>query len=162
MSSEKVAKNSIMITLCLVLSYIEVLIPFNFAIPGVKLGLSNIVVLYALYNMDIKTAFFVNLIRILVTGLLFSNPITMIYSATGGIFSFFGMILIKKVKILSVISVSVTGAVFHNIGQIVSAYFLLGSAKIIYYLPVLLILALLTGFFTGYISAIVIERTRGL
>lgn len=162
MKSKKIAKYGLMIALCLILTYVEVLIPFNFAIPGVKLGLSNIVVLYALYNFDIKSAFCINILRILLAGFLFSNPITIAYSISGGFLSLIAMILIKSVKCLSVISISITGAIFHNIGQIIAAYFLLGSDKIIYYLPFLLISGLVTGLLTGIVGAIVVERTSNI
>ncbi|MFI3226644.1 MAG: Gx transporter family protein [Clostridia bacterium] len=162
MKSKQIATYSLMIALCLILTYVEVLIPFNFAIPGVKLGLSNIVVLYALYNMDIKSAFCINLLRILLAGFLFANPITITYSLCGGFLSLFAMILIKKVQCLSLISISITGALFHNIGQIIAAYFYLGSDKIIYYLPFLLVSGLITGLLTGIIGAIVVERTSNI
>ena len=160
MKSRRIATAGIMITLCLILTYIEVLIPFNFGIPGIKLGLANVVVMYALYNMGIKWAFSINLLRILLTGFLFTNPITIIYSISGGILSFLSMIAIKKVRCLSIISVSVTGGIFHNIGQIFMAYIYLGSEQVILYLPLLLIFGTITGLLTGYIGAIVIERTK--
>lgn len=158
MKNNKLTKIAILVTLCLILSYVEVLIPFNFVIPGVKLGLSNIVIVYALYAFDLKTAFSINIIRIVLSALLFTNPITMLYSISGGVLSFIAMVLIKQVKCLSLISVSVTGGIFHNVGQILMAMVVLSSAKIIYYLPVLMFCGILTGILTGYIGAVVTRR----
>ena len=160
MSTKRIASTGIMIALCLILTYVEILIPFNVGIAGVKIGLSNIVVLYALYNYGIGWAFCINILRIAITGFLFTNPITITYSLSGGLLSLVTMILIKKIKCLSVISVSVTGGIFHNIGQIFMAYIYLGSEKVWLYLPVLLVSGVITGILTGYLGFIVIERTK--
>ncbi|MFI3115668.1 MAG: Gx transporter family protein [Clostridia bacterium] len=161
-NSRKVATYSLLISLCLILSYVEAIIPFNFAIPGIKLGLSNIVVLFTLYKLGVKSAFCINLLRILLAGFLFSHPVTIIYSLCGGFLSFLGMVITKSTKILSPISVSVTGGVFHNIGQIIAASVMLSSDKVVYYLPVLLFFGLITGLLTGYVGAIVVERTTNI
>ena len=160
--SKTIATQGILITLCLILSYVETLIPFNFAIPGVKLGLSNIVVLFALYKLGTNHAFFINLIRILIISMLFSNPLTMIYSLAGGLLSFVAMVLTKKVKFLSPISVSVMGGIFHNVGQIAMASVVLFSNKIILYLPVLMISGIVTGIITGFIGALILERIKNI
>lgn len=160
MKSRKVATFSLMITLCLILTYIEAIIPFNFAIPGIKLGLSNIVVLFTLYKIGFKEAIIINILRILLAGFLFSNVMTIMYSLSGGILSFVTMVLVKQIKSLSIISVSVTGGIFHNIGQIFMAYIYLGSDKVILYLPVLLIFGTITGVITGIVSAMVVERVK--
>lgn len=162
MKSKIIARNSLMVSLCLILTYVEVLIPLNFAIPGAKIGLSSIVVVFALYNSGIKSAFGINIVRILLAGFLFANPIMITYSIAGGLLSFIMMVLIKKLKIFSLISVSITGGIFHNIGQIIAAYFYLGSDKVIYYLPFLLIFGLIAGLLTGIIGSIVVERTSNI
>lgn len=160
MKSKKIATFGLLTTLCLILSYVEILIPLNFAIPGVKLGLSNIVVMMALYLMDLKSAFFINIVRIFLNGILFSNPITMAYSFAGGMLSLLAMVIVKKINSLSIISVSITGGIFHNVGQILMACFYLGSSKVLYYLPVLFIFAVITGVLTGIIATIVVERIK--
>lgn len=160
MKSKKIATFGLLTTLCLILSYVEVLIPLNFAIPGVKLGLSNIVVMMALYLMDFKSALFINIMRILLNGMLFSNPITMAYSFAGGMLSLFVMTLVKQCKNLSIISVSISGGIFHNVGQILMACYYLGSSKVLYYLPFLFIFAIITGVLTGIVATIVVERIK--
>lgn len=160
MKSKKITKISLLITLCLMLAYVEVLIPFNFAIPGMKLGLTNIVVLYALYLLDFKSAFIINVIRILLQGLLFSSPLTMAYSLSGGVFSFISMVLVKKINKLSIVSVSVTGGIFHNIGQLVMASIILGSTNVLYYLPFLMIFGIISGILVGFIGGITVERIK--
>lgn len=160
MNSKKIATFGLLTTLCLILSYVEMLIPLNFAIPGVKLGLSNIVVMMALYLLDVKSAFFINVTRILLNGLLFSNPVTIMYSFAGGMLSLLAMVLVKKINSLSIISVSITGGIFHNVGQILMAYVYLGSVKVAYYLPFLLVFAIITGILTGIIGMIVVERIK--
>lgn len=159
-NSKQLATLSILITLCLIFSYIEFLIPFNFALPGVKLGLSNIVVLFALYKLGTKSAFFINIMRIFITAMLFTNPITMLYSISGGLLSFLAMFIVKKIKILSIISVSISGSIFHNIGQILMASIVLSSQKIILYLPILMVFGIITGGIIGLTTAITLERLR--
>lgn len=160
MSSKTVAKHSVLISLCIVLSYIEVLIPFNVGVLGVKLGLSNIVVLYALYTINLKSAFLINILRTIINGFLFSSVTTMLYSFSGGILSLCAMSVVKKSKKLSLVSVSVTGGIFHNIGQIIMAYFYLKTDKVFFYLPYLTFFGTLTGILTGYLSFVVIERVK--
>lgn len=160
MNTKKITKIGLLITLCLILSYVELLIPFNFVIPGIKLGLTNIVIIYALYLTDFKTAFFINIMRVLIFGLLFTNPITMLYSLFGGLLSLITMYLVKKIKCFSIISVSVTGGIFHNIGQISMAVIVLGSSKVIYYLPYLLVFGIISGILIGIIGAITTERLK--
>ncbi len=160
MIKSKLATASILVALCFMLSYIEALIPFNLIIPGAKIGLSNIVVLYALYNLDTKYAFYINIIRICLSAMLFSTPITWIYSFAGGMLSFLSMILIKRVKFLSIISVSATGGIMHNLGQILVASLLFSNAKIVYYFPFLFVLGLVSGILNGYIGAILNERFK--
>ena len=155
--SKRIALFGIMVALAFTFSYLESLIPFNFAIPGVKLGLANLVVVVALYIMKPSEAFFIAIIRILLAGLTFGNVYSLAYSLCGGILSFAVMLLVKKTK-LSVIGVSMLGGICHNIGQIIVAAIVMETARIAYYLPVLLGAGLVTGLLMGIISKLVVNR----
>ena len=144
------------------MGYIEMLIPFDFGIPGVKLGLTNIVVVLMLYSIGTKEAFCVSVIRIFLVGILFGNLIGILYSLGGGILSFLVMALLKKGNYLGCISVSVAGGIAHNIGQILIAALVVSSHYVLYYFPVLLIAGLLTGFLIGLLAQELIVRLRFL
>jgi len=136
----------------LVLGYFENLIPLNASIPGVKLGLSNIVLLYAIYLIDAKSAFILMILKVMLSGMLFSGVSGAIYSFAGGLLSLIMMLLIKRLPDVSIVGVSVVGAVFHNVGQISIASFVVENRYIFFYLPVLLISAVITGIATGIIA----------
>ena len=149
---------ALMIALAFAFSYLESLIPFNFGIPGIKLGIANLVVIVALYTMSVKDALFISIIRILLSGLVFSGPFAIIYSLIGGLLSFFIMIVAKKSNKLSPIGVSALGGTVHNFGQILVAAVVMQTYRIIYYFPILLIVGLATGIVNGIISEIIIKR----
>ncbi len=155
------AKNAayfgIMVALAFTLSYLESLIPFNFGIPGVKLGLANLVVVAALYFGGIKMALPVAVIRILLAGITFGNVNSLLYSLGGGMLSLLVMWLLRNSR-LSVIGVSIAGGVTHNIGQIIVAAIIMGTNKIAYYLPVLLVAGTVTGLLIGIAAKLIIER----
>lgn len=155
--AKRIALYGMMVALAFTFSYLESLIPFDFAIPGVKLGLANLVVVVALYIMKPGEAFSIAIIRILLSGLTFGNVYSLAYSLCGGILSFIVMLLVKKTK-LSVIGVSMLGGICHNIGQIIVAAIVMETARIAYYLPVLLVAGLITGLLLGVISKLVIGR----
>lgn len=142
----------VMTALALIFSYIEVLIPFNFGIPGVKLGLANLVIVVALYLLPIKYAFLLDIMKILTASFLFGNGSTLIYSLAGGLLSFAVMALIKKTDKLSIIGVSILGGVFHNLGQLIIAILIMETLKIAYYFSVLAIAGLVTGLLLGIVS----------
>ena len=146
---------SLMIALAFAFSYLESLIPFNFGIPGIKLGIANLVVIVALYTMNTKDALF---IRILLSGLAFSGPFAMIYSLIGGLLSFLVMFVAKKSNKLSPIGVSALGGTVHNFGQILVAAVVMRTYRIIYYFPILMIVGLVTGILNGIIADIIIKR----
>lgn len=158
----KTAFMGVFLALAMICSYIEMLIPFDFGIPGVKLGLTNIVVVLMLYSIGTKEAFCVSVIRIFLVGILFGNLIGILYSLGGGILSFLVMALLKKGNHLGCISVSVAGGIAHNIGQILIAALVVSSHYVLYYFPVLLIAGLLTGFLIGLFAQELIVRLRFL
>lgn len=156
--AEKVARMGIWIALAMIFSYIEVLIPFNFGIPGVKLGVANIVTVTSLYVFSWKETLGISMIRIFLMGLLFGNGISLFYSFAGGILSFLAMVLVKKTNWFSVIGVSLTGGVFHNVGQLLAVMLVLRNKVIAAYLPVLLVAGILTGAIIGLVADKIIPR----
>ncbi len=140
------------VALAFVFSYIEVLIPFTVGIPGVKLGLANIVVLTALYAMGVKEAFVISCIRIVLVGFTFGNMFSIIYSLAGGLLSWLIMCICKKVKAFSIVGVSIAGGISHNIGQIAVAAVVLKTKSIGFYLPALLISGTITGLVIGLLG----------
>ncbi len=149
---------ALMIALAFAFSYLESLIPFNFGIPGIKLGIANLVVIIALYTMNAKDALFISIIRILLSGLAFSGPFAMIYSLIGGLLSFSVMFVAEKSNKFSPIGVSALGGTVHNFGQILVAAVVMRTYRIIYYFPILMIVGLVTGIVNGVIADIIIKR----
>lgn len=160
--TKRIALFAMFIALAFVFSYLESLVPFNIGIQGIKLGLANIVVVTAMYILSERDAFFISVVRIVLSGLTFGGVSTLIYSLAGGILSFAVMAIVKKCKKLSVTGVSVLGAIAHNIGQIAVAGAVMGTYRIVYYLPVLLVSGAVTGVVIGMLSNIVISRTVGV
>lgn len=151
---------AISLALSLLLSFVEHQIPPLVTVPGVKIGLANVVTVFLLYALSAKDAFCVSILRVLLSSLLFGSIVSMIYALSGALLSFFVMLLFKKLDFFSEIGVSVLGGVFHNIGQIISAIFVLGTASIAYYLPVLLISGVISGAVIGIISGLIIKRLK--
>lgn len=160
--AKKTALTGMLVALAFVLSYIETLIPINLGIPGAKLGLANLVVMVALYTLGTKEAFALSMVRILLTGLTFSSMAAMLYSFAGGILSFVVMALVKKTKLFSATGVSVLGGIAHNAGQIFVAMWVLDTATLIYYFPVLAITGIVSGTVIGLLTALVIRRVSGI
>lgn len=159
---KKTAFLGVFLSLAMICSYIETLIPFDFGIPGIKLGLTNIVVVLMLYTMGTGEAFLVSMVRIGLVGLLFGNVVGLLYSFSGGILSFLVMALLKKTKQFGCISVSVAGGICHNIGQIAAAVWMVSSGYVLYYLPLLLLAGVLTGGLIGILAQELIVRLRSV
>lgn len=151
-TTSNVAYMGLSLALALILSYVESLIPFNFGIPGVKLGLANLVVVILLYICGWKEALTVDLLRVILSGFIFGNMSMIIYSMAGAALSFICMALIYRTGKFSPMGVSLTGGVTHNIGQLIVAIIAMGTARIIYYIPVLIICGALTGAVLGFIA----------
>ncbi len=162
MGTKKTAQVGMLVAAGFVLGYVESLLPISFGIPGIKLGLSNIVVLLCLYEGTAKEAFGIALVRIVLTGLTFGNFSTMAYSLAGGIFSFLVMFLLKKSNVFSVYGVSIAGGVSHNIGQIAVAVLVLQTGLLMYYLPFLLVAGCVAGACIGFVGGILVKRLHGL
>lgn len=155
--TKKTAQLGLFLALALILAYVESLIPFSFGIPGIKLGLPNLVVVLLLCSENIGTdigngareALFVNILRIILSGFLFSNLYTILYALAGALFSFTAMLVGRRMRCFSVIGVSVLGGVFHNIGQIIIAMLVVETVYISYYVPFLIAAGTVTGAVLG-------------
>jgi len=157
---KRVAVCGVLTTVALIFSYIEALIPIPIGIPGVKLGIANIAIIAVIYIVGDTEAIIVNLLRIVLTGILFGNFYSFLFSLVGGMLSVILMILVKKIKKLSMVGVSMIGGVAHNVGQIVAAVFLMDNTAIAYYLPVLIIAGVVTGIVIGYVGQLVTKRVE--
>ena len=149
---------AITISFAMILSYLESRIPAFVAIPGIKVGLANIAVIFALCKFGAKEAVTVSILRILLVSFLFGSPISLIYSLAGGVLSLVAMILLRRFTPLNEITVSVCGGVLHNIGQIGMASLMLSTNVILYYLPFLLFSGILAGIVVGIVAAILVKR----
>lgn len=152
----KVTLRAVLIALAMIFSWIEAQIPYP--IPGAKLGLTNLVVLVALYRLSIGDALGINVIRIILVGLTFGNMFSLIYSLSGGILSGLIMIFMKKTGKFHITAVSLAGGIVHNIGQILVAMYVLETKAILSYLPVLWITGLLAGIVVGILGSMVLKR----
>ena len=158
----KVAYFGVFTALALIFSYVESLIPIQLGIPGVKLGLANLIIVIALYKMSIKEAYILSVVRIVLAGFMFGNLFAILYSLAGGMLSLTMMCILKRTDKFSVFGVSMAGGVLHNIGQLLMAAIVLESVSIGYYFPVLLISGLATGFVIGVISNEMMKRLKKL
>ncbi|MDO4531808.1 MAG: Gx transporter family protein, partial [Bacillota bacterium] len=138
--------------LAILMGYVEMMIPVPIPIPGVKLGLANVIIIIMMYFMDTKSAFFVSMVRVLLSGLLFAGFAGLLYSLAGAMCSFLVMALLKKTDRFSIIGVSLAGGVFHNVGQIIVAALVVENVKMAYYLPFLLVSGVVTGILIGVVA----------
>lgn len=157
-TTQRVANYGLLIALAMILSYVEAQIPAFFAVPGMKLGLTNIVVLFALYRIGYKSAFFINLLRILLVSMLFGTGLSLAYSLAGGMLSTFMMMLLKRTDKFQLVTVSIVGGICHNIGQILVAVVILQTTQIAWYLLVLWFSGLASGLVIGLIGSELVKR----
>lgn len=161
-TSRKLAYLGLCTAVALILAYVEVLLPPLYtAVPGIKLGLPNIAILFVLYRYGVRYAAAVSFVRMAVVALLFGNPMTFVYSLAGAALSLLVMSLLRRLDFLSIVGVSVAGGVFHNVGQILMAMLLLGTAELGYYLIVLAITGTISGIFVGLCGALAVKRISG-
>ena len=155
-----IAMCGLLASLGLIFSYVEVLFPLSIGIPGVKLGIANLVVIIALYKLGEKYALPINVIRILVAGLLFNGAFGALYSLAGALLSFAVMCLLKKTNWFSIVGVSMAGGVAHNLGQLLVAASIIENLKIFIYFPVLLASGMITGIVIGIVAHVVMQKLR--
>lgn len=160
LDTKKMTTLALLISVAMILSYIESLVPVFVAVPGVKLGLSNIATVFALYTLGIPAAIAVSVVRVCLSALLFGNIPSLIFSIAGAALALAAMIPLSRVNLFSTVGVSVTGAVCHNIGQVAAAVIVMETLGVAYYLIPLLLSGTLAGIVIGVISGILIERIK--
>ncbi|MCI8293631.1 MAG: Gx transporter family protein [Hespellia sp.] len=154
----KVAYFGVFVALALIFSYVESLIPIQLGIPGVKLGLANLVIVIVLYKTNLKMALLLSITKAILSGFLFGNMFSILYSMAGGILSLVVMALLRRREGFSVIGISIAGGVFHNVGQLLMAMVAMETVRVMYYFPILLIAGVLTGFLIGVIAQEALKR----
>ena len=159
--ARKIAFLGLCTAVAMVFAWVESLLPpIVAAVPGIKLGLPNIVIIFVLYRFGWKEATAVSFVRIVAVSLLFGNPMTLAYSLAGGFLSLLVMTLLRKADLLSTVGVSVAGGVFHNVGQILMAMLLMGTAELGYYLIVLAVTGTVSGIFVGLCGSFAVRRVQ--
>ena len=158
--TKQIAKYGLLTALAIIFGYVEFLVPVNLGIPGTKLGIANIVVLFSLYLLGRKGAFLISMVRITISGLLFGGVFSMLYSLGGGILSFAVMALLYKNRHLSSVGVSVAGGACHNIGQLVVAVLVANTPTLFSLLPWLVLVGAVTGAVNGLLTLIILRRTK--
>ena len=151
---------AMMIALAMIFSYVETMIPINFGIPGVKLGLATLGIVAAIYLVGGTQAFLISIVRIFLSGFMFGNLASIMYSLAGGLLSLAAMLLLKKTDKLSILAVSVMGGICHNIGQLIVAMLVVENLKLIFYVPVLLISGFLTGLLIGIVCRVILPAVK--
>ena len=153
-----IALYGILIALAMVMSFVESLIPIPIPVPGVKLGLANLVTIVGLYVIGIPGTICVTLLRVILIGLSFGNPYSMIYGLSGSLLSLFVMAIAKKYDLLSSIGISILGGIFHNIGQVTFAAWIVRTVGVYVYLPTLLVAGVIAGAVIGILGGIMTDR----
>ncbi len=153
MDNNKISKMAMLLSFSVVLSLIESFIPLFSSVPGIKLGLANIVIIFVIYKYSLKDALYISILRVILIGILRTGlfSISFFFSLVGALFSIFTMYILKSSK-LSIVGVSIGGSISHSIGQILVAIIFLNNINIIYYLPILLISSIITGFIIGILG----------
>lgn len=159
--ARKIAFLGLCTAVAMVFAWVESLLPpLVAAVPGIKLGLPNIAIIFILYRFGWKEAAAVSFVRIVAVALLFGNPMTLAYSLAGGFLSLLVMTLLRKTDLLSTVGVSVAGGVFHNVGQILTAMLLMGTAELGYYLIILAVTGTVSGIFVGLCGSFAVRRVQ--
>ncbi len=148
--------------LALIFSYVESLIPFHIGIPGVKLGLANLIIVIALYKMNVKSAYLLSVTRVVLSGFMFGSLFGILYSLAGGLLSLTVMTILKRSGGFSIMGISIAGGVSHNIGQLIVAMLVVETYSVAYYLPVLLTAGLITGLIIGITANEMLKRLVNL
>lgn len=161
MNAKKIAQFGLLTAMALVLGYVEQLLPMpQNIVPGIKLGLANTVLLYAVYMLDAKQAFLLMFMKVALSGFLFAGLSGMLYSFAGALFSLVVMLLVKRIPRMNIIVVSMAGAVAHNIGQLVTAAFITFLRSLMWLVPILLVSGAVMGFLTGIVAKYVLKGLR--
>ena len=160
MNTKKLTTLAVTVAVAMILSFVESRIPPIVPIPGVKIGLANIAVIFALYKMGWREAIIVSLVRVALVALLFGSVVSLAYSFAGALLSLLLMIILRKIGIFTEVAVSVVGGITHNIGQILVAFLLLETDVVFYYLPFLMVSGVIAGIGVGAASALLVKKVR--
>ncbi|NLJ70165.1 MAG: Gx transporter family protein [Clostridiaceae bacterium] len=160
MKTKRITLLAMLIALSMVLSYLESLLPQVYIVPGIKIGLANIPVMFAIFKLKPSDALLISGIRIFLLAILFRNFLSFIFSITGGLMSIAFMLLFKKMKTFSIMGISVIGGVAHNLGQILIAVFVVNTPGLLFYLPILIIAGTLAGIVIGLICNLLVEHIQ--
>ena len=158
--TKKISLLAMLLSLSLVLSYFEARVPIITWVPGGKLGLANIVVMVALYEIGTKEAWCLSVLRVILTGFLFANFVAVLFSLAGAFLSFAAMMLLKRYTRLSMLYVSITGGILHNLGQMIVAGIMLRNQNIWYYFPALFLTGVLAGAVIGILATTICKKIR--
>ena len=158
--TKRLATTAVLVALALILSFVESRIPAFFPIPGIKLGIANIVTLFAIYRLGIKDALYISLGRVSLASMLFGTLTSFLYALAGGMLSLLVMVLVKKLTPLTTVAVSVLGGVAHNIAQVTVASIILSTNVVIYYLPPLLLSGTVAGIAIGIVGALLVKKVK--
>lgn len=154
----RIALDGVLIALALILGFVEAQVPTFFAVPGMKLGLTNLVILFALYTMKASDAFFINIMRIIIAGVLFGTGMSVAYSIAGGMLSFFIMLAMIRLKLFKIVTVSIAGGICHNVGQILVACLIMNTYAVAGYFIVLWFAGIVAGAVIGVLCAVLVKR----
>ena len=157
--TKRLSLSAMLLAVMLILGYVESLLP-AFSVPGIKIGLSNSVLLFAVYMLDIPTAFCLMTLKVVLSGILFSGVTAMMYGFAGGLLSMILMCLLSRNKGLSPVIVSMTGGVAHNIGQVALAILILNTSQLFYYMAVLIVVGAVCGVLTGICATQVMKHLK--
>lgn len=160
--TRRTALSGLLIAMMLVLGYVESLLPAVGAVPGIKLGLSNSVLIFAVYMLDLPTAWMLMILKVLLSGLLFGGATTMLYASAGGVLSMLAMSILSRSKGVHPVTVSMTGGVMHNVGQVAMAMLLLGARQLLYYMAVLVVVGMVCGALTGVCAVSVMKHLKSI
>ena len=159
--TQRIALCGLLIAMMLVLGFVESRIPINAGIPGIKLGLSNGVLIFAVYMLDLPTAWLLMVLKVMLSGLLFGGFNTIMYALAGGVLSMLAMTLLSRIKGMHPITVSMAGGVMHNVGQVALAMLVMSrTSQLLYYMAVLMIVGLLCGALTGVVASSVMKHLK--
>ncbi len=158
--TRRVALCGLLIAMMLVLGFVESRIPINAGIPGIKLGLSNGVLIFAVYMLDLPTAWMLMLLKVMLSGLLFGGFSTIMYALAGGALSMLAMSVLSRMKGMHPVTVSMAGGVMHNVGQVALAMIILPSPHLLYYMAVLMLVGLACGALTGIVASSVMKHLK--
>ena len=157
METKRITRMGMLVALSLILSYVEMLLPSFIPIPGIKLGLANIAIVFALYTLPFSDALFISILRVFISCLLFGNVLSLLYSLSGALMSLFVMVILRALN-AGEVPVSTVGGVVHSVTQLGVAMLFMKSTALLYYLPFLILSGAVTGFVIGIVTRSLRER----